>query len=183
MPCLPWIIQINHNITNNSREKITCHTQNVIYFLSCNQCNVQYVGETTLPLHKRINLHKRAKFGCKYVIKHFKDVCVGASLSVQIAELFPVTGYKNTNVSPVNRETRLDRKNYWIETLRLSYSYGLNKRERKADPKLPVGCSFPPIPRTRQRSARCRNYVNFDNLKDTESIFDCIIHNYITEDI
>ena len=63
----------------------------MIYLLSCNQCNVQYVGETTLPLHKRINLHSRADPGCKNAIIHFKNVCVHASFSVQIIEAFPGT--------------------------------------------------------------------------------------------
>ena len=99
----------------------------MIHLLSCNLCNVQYVGETTLPLHKRINLHKRAKSGCEHVIKRFKHVCVDASFSVQIIEVFPGTGYKNNKVCPINRETRLDREDYWIETLRIFYRYGLSK--------------------------------------------------------
>ena len=75
--------QKNYNITNHSRIKITCHTQNVVYLLSCNQCNVQYASETALPLHKRINLHRRAKSGCENDIKYFKDVCIGASFPVK----------------------------------------------------------------------------------------------------
>ena len=47
------------NIANHFRENITCHTQNVIYLLSFNQCNVHYEGETTLLLYQRINLHRR----------------------------------------------------------------------------------------------------------------------------
>ena len=82
----------------------------MIYLLSCNQCNVQYVGEITFLLKERINLHRRAKSGCEYVIKYFKDVCVGASPSVQIIELFSGTGHKNNKVCPVNRESRLDRE-------------------------------------------------------------------------
>lgn len=45
------------------------------------------------------------------MIKHFKDVCIGASLSFQIIEAFPGTGYKNNRVCPVNREARLDKEN------------------------------------------------------------------------
>ena len=123
---------------------------------------------------------QRAKSWCKYVIKHFKDVCVGASSSVQITEAFPGTGYKNNKMCSVNRETRLHREGYWIETLQISYPYSLNERKRNSDPNVPVGYSFPPIPRSRQRSARCRNNVNFDNLKDMESIFNCI-HNYTSD--
>ena len=52
----------------------------------------------------------------------------------------------------------------------------------KENLNLSIGYSFPPIPRAIQRSARCRNNVNFDNVKDMKSIFNCI-HNYITDDI
>ena len=89
----------------------------MIFLLSCNHCNVEYVGGTTLPLRKTISLHKWAKSGCEYVIKHFKDICIGASFSVQIIEVFLGTGYKNNKVCPVNCETRLDREGYWMETL------------------------------------------------------------------
>ena len=51
-------------------------------------------------------------------MKYFKDVCNGAS--VQIIGVFPG-----------NRETRLDREDYWIQTLRTSYTNGLNERKRK----------------------------------------------------
>lgn len=144
----------------------------MIYLPSCNQCNLQYIGEIILALSKRINLHRKAKFGWDYVIKHFKHVYVGASFSVQVNEVFSGSGYNNNTVCPVNRETKLDREDSWIENLRTSYQYGLNKRrKRKVDLNLPVGPSFLPIPRSRERSARCRNNVNFDNIKDMESIF------------
>ena len=64
----------------------------MIYLLSCNQYNVQYVREVSLPLHKRNNLHRSANSRYEYVTKHLKDVCVGTSLSVQITEVFPGTG-------------------------------------------------------------------------------------------
>ena len=69
-------------VINHSKENITCHSQNLIYLLSCRNCNFQYVGETTIPLHKRINIHRKAKSGCEYFIKHFKDSCKGSSFSV-----------------------------------------------------------------------------------------------------
>ena len=115
-------------------------------------------------------------------MKHSKDVCAGASFSVQIIYVFSDTGYKINKVCPANCESRLGRKDYWIETLWTSYPYILNERKRNADPNLAVECSFPPIPRSRQRSARWRNNVNFDNFKDMESTLNCI-HNYITDDI
>ena len=124
-----------------------------------------------LCLFIKESIYTKAKSECGYVTKRFKYVCVGASFSVQIIEVFPGTGYKNNKLCPVNCEARLDRENYWIETLRIFYSYGLNKRKRKDDPNLPVGCSFPNTPRSRQRSSKCRNNVNFNNFRDMETIF------------
>ena len=84
----------------------------MIYLLSCKESNVQYVRKITFPLQKGINLHRRAKSEYKYVIKHSKDVCVGAYFSVQITELFPCTGCNNNKMCSVNRESRLDREYY-----------------------------------------------------------------------
>ena len=70
--CTPGFNTKNYNITNYSRENITYHSQNVINLVSCNQCNVQYVCETTLPLHERINLNRRAQSGGNYVINYSK---------------------------------------------------------------------------------------------------------------
>ena len=97
-------------------------------------------------------------------------------------EVFPGTEYKNKNVCPVNRETRLDKEVCWKKSLRTSYAYGLNKRKMNFDPNSPVGSSFPPFPRSKQRCVKYRHNVNFDNLKSMESIFN-YIQNYITDDI
>ena len=74
---------------------------------------------------------------------HFKDVCIGASISFEIIEVFPDTGCKNNKLCPVNHETRLYREDYLVETLWTSNTYGLNERKRIADPNFPVGCSLP----------------------------------------
>ena len=36
---------------------ILCHFENLIYLLTCKKGNIQYVGKTALPLHKKINIH------------------------------------------------------------------------------------------------------------------------------
>ena len=94
-------------MTNYSTENITCHNQNVIFFFFCNECRVQYGSESTLPLHKRINLHRRAKFGCENVIKHFKDFCISASFSVQIIQVLSGIGCNNNKACPDNRGTTI----------------------------------------------------------------------------
>ena len=133
-----------------------------------------------MPLNKRINLNRRAKSGCEYVIKHFKDVSICASFSVQNIEVFPGAGYKSKD-GPVNRKNRLNREDYWKETLRTSYPCGLNERKKKIHQNLSVRYSFPLISRSRQRSVRCSNKAYFDKVKSMESIFICA-HNYIADD-
>ena len=46
---------------NHSKEQITCHSQNLIYLLTCCSCSTQYVEETTASLNRRINIHRTAK--------------------------------------------------------------------------------------------------------------------------
>lgn len=117
----------------------------MIHLVSCNQCNLKYVGETTLPLDKRINLHRRVRSGWKYFMKVFKDVYVSASFLVQMIKIFPGTGYRRNKACLVNREIRLDREDCWKETLWTSYHCALNeskRSKRRAEPSWSVGCLF-----------------------------------------
>ena len=43
-------------VINHSGENLSCKSENLIYLLSCGRCNMQYVGETMIPLHRRINI-------------------------------------------------------------------------------------------------------------------------------
>ena len=36
---------------------LTCQSNRVVYLIQCNQCQKQYVGQTTKPLHIRMNQH------------------------------------------------------------------------------------------------------------------------------
>ena len=40
------------------RQNTDCTTENVVYLISCNSCNKQYVGETKGLLNKRMNGHR-----------------------------------------------------------------------------------------------------------------------------
>ena len=169
------VTHYNCQFINHSQENLNCHSQNLIYLLSCNNCNIQYVGETAIPLHKRINIHRKAKTGCEYVIKHFKETCAGASFSIQILEKFVGTGYSNNKVDPADRLKRLDREDYWIKTLRTIYPYGLNERVRNSQKDIPVGSLFPSIPRSRQRVVRSRRGRNHHDVNmSTQDFFDTL---------
>ena len=103
---------------------IHCKLQNYIYVTKCSSCFVQYVGESVIPVNKRMNIHRKGKSGCEIAIDHYKNVCPGATFSVQILEKLPGNGYKNGKVDPAMLKYRLEREDYWIKTLRTSYPYG-----------------------------------------------------------
>ena len=65
-------------IINYSWENISCPTSNLIYVLTCSTCNIQYIVETALPLHKRINIYRSTKFCSEYMIKNFRNNCVAS---------------------------------------------------------------------------------------------------------
>ena len=138
---------------NETEKKITCKLQNYIYLLTCHHCNVQYVGESILPLHQRINIHRRAKSGCQLFIRHFKDVCPGATFSIQIIEVLPGSGYKNGKMDLEIARYRKDREDFWMKEMRAVYPYGLCKKvKHKGTPTdAPTGVLFPPLPRHGER--------------------------------
>ena len=55
------------------------------------------MGETTLPLHKRINIHRTSKSGCENIISHFSGPCKGHTFSIQVLEKFEGDGYNSLN--------------------------------------------------------------------------------------
>lgn len=44
--------------TRPIRSYLTCDTENLIYMIQCNRCNLQYIGKTKGPLKKRFNPHR-----------------------------------------------------------------------------------------------------------------------------
>ena len=44
--------------TFNIRQVANCKTNNVIYLLTCKKCKLQYVGQTSQPVSKRMNSHR-----------------------------------------------------------------------------------------------------------------------------
>ena len=40
------------------KSRASCKSSNVIYFITCRSCSLQYVGKTSQPLHLRVNGHR-----------------------------------------------------------------------------------------------------------------------------
>ena len=166
--------RVHSTIDVNQSSKL-CKFQNFIYLLSCNSCNIQYVGESISPLHMRMNIHRTGKTGCSHCIEHFSNVCPGSTFTIQVIEKLPGNGYINGSIDATMREYRLKREDFWMKTLRTVYPYGLNEKTKFMSRNVPIGKLFPPLPRTGNRllnNGRMRN-KNSENRKLAN--LDCFI--------
>ena len=63
-------------IVNHSKANISCYTSSLIFLPTFSTSKIQYVRETVLPLHKRVDIHGTVNSGREYMIKHFQNDCV-----------------------------------------------------------------------------------------------------------
>ena len=101
---------------------LTCKSHNVIYLVSCNQCNLQYVGLTTQKIRDRIGQHIRhikKNDLTTYLVRHFNNS--DHDISDIRVSIIDYVGH-NTQGS----HELLELENYWIRTLNTAYPFGLN---------------------------------------------------------
>ena len=114
-----------HTVCNSSGEStVSCKTKNLIYLITCDQCGMQYVGETSQFFKSRIGQHRsgiKTKRGCRILTKHFNSGCT--SFKAKIIEALP---YLQTE-EETNKARRV-RESFFIRELRTKYPYGLNDR-------------------------------------------------------
>ena len=71
-------------------ENLNCDSSNLIYLLTCNNCSLQYTGETVQVLKQRIRQHRSGTFSDndgKVFYEHLSSgMCSGAGFSVQIIQ-------------------------------------------------------------------------------------------------
>ena len=143
-------------------EVVNCNTSNIIYLLTCNCCNFQYVGETSQTIYNRCKQHRSdIKAGKKntYLVQHFKNGrCNNATFTFQVIENLEGTGRTNDNKKsdPASVSGRRTRETEWILALRTAYPYGLNEkieesgdlnRLRQENDGI-IGKKFPKLPRS-----------------------------------
>ena len=139
-------------------------------------CGVPYVGESIVPINKRMNIHRTAKTGCTNFIHHYTKVCPGAKFSIQILEKLPGDGYLNGAIDEKMRERRLEREDYWMKTLRTVYPYGLNEKTKFMNQDTPIGILFPPLPRHGQKFLEQRNRTNISGENPLSKIIPFLSH-------
>ena len=175
---------------------INDHSENVVYLLTCNNCALQYVGETVRPLGERIAGHRRcirdfAKgniHGCKILSEHFnKDTCKGSEFTIRILEKLEGNGRvgpKKTDPQDKNSvRIRLAREKHWMLKLRTVFPFGMNEKvgdEWKQNESTPVSTKFPKL----CRSVRVTKGNRANRNKTPESFLDSlklILNNKVKE--
>ena len=110
--------------SSNTKEKFKlkgefkCRTPGVIYLLTCEKCKLQYVGQTGRSFHDRIREHMYSivkaenAIGIHFNSKGHNHLHMEATV---IEKVFPNTPHY-----------RLEREDFWIETLNTKKPKGLN---------------------------------------------------------
>ena len=117
-----------YKVINHTEERLSCHSQNIIYLLTCLCCGIQYVGETIWPFHKRNNQHRSEPN------EHFEYHCNTSctySFSYQIIEKLPGNGYNpDGSINKEMSKIRKDKEDEWIKKMRVIFPYGLCEKAR-----------------------------------------------------
>ena len=107
---------------------LNCTTENVVYLITCNLCNIQYIGETKNSVRVRFNGHKSSiKSGksSQLVHHHFHNECHGLNnCSILPIEKIEALGLNDQAL----KNLRLERELFWTKMLQTSYPLGLNVR-------------------------------------------------------
>ena len=109
---------------------IDCHSANVIYLITCNNCSLQYAGETVQKLNNRFTMHRTGikspeKHGtCRILTGHFNEgSCKNSSYSVSILEKLEGNGHtKRKALDPSQTAIRKARELHWMLKLRTVFS-------------------------------------------------------------
>lgn len=109
----------NYNLNFNTN----CSTSDVIYLITCKKCSIQYVGQTSQQVSKRMNSHR-------FDINNFYDPL----FSTHVATHFNTEDHclEDFSFMPIdivhNNMNRLLKETYWIHKLGTEIPNGLNAK-------------------------------------------------------
>ena len=110
----------------NTRSKVTCRSNNLIYCLCCKTCRKHYVGQTKRPLVERLREHLRninQKNDIHIVGRHCNEPDHDGSKSLSVQVLNFAKGHPDSRSS---LDLRLELESMWINRLRSHVPTGLN---------------------------------------------------------
>lgn len=98
-----------------------CNSKNVVYLITCDRCQIRYVGETVQKLSARIkhfcrSVRQRTAFGCRKLIEHLNN---GSCSSFTVNILDSCSSHSDKAVEKKNRLTR-ENFFYWFAANRVS---------------------------------------------------------------
>jgi GIY-YIG catalytic domain len=118
-------IYVSSNFTSSYNNKnfrlyanLNCKSSHVVYLIICLKCKIQYVGETSKPLHVRMNNHRS---------------CISQNRDTPIGIHFNSIGHNLTHVKVIpievqyNTRDRRSREYFWQLHLSTIFPKGLNK--------------------------------------------------------
>ena len=135
-------------------DHLTCSTENIVYLISCQLCNNQYVGESMNSIQKRFNGHRtfmRNGKSSQLVHGHFHNDCHG----LNNCRIIPIEKIEapGLNQKEMTRY-RLDREKHWITALQTCYPLGLNERLKGLGDFTPSQGRYPDFGGRRRRNNR-----------------------------
>ena len=101
--------------------EVSCKTKNVIYAITCNKCNIHYVGETCQEIKRRFMQHRSDVIkGLKntFLVKHFSEAN-HAWTDMRITVLDKISEERD---KPKLRDMEIN----WIKILTSAHPFGLN---------------------------------------------------------
>ena len=124
-----------HKPSTADQDFLTCKSENIIYMIYCQVCNIQYIGETKQKLIRRFSNHKtniNGKKSGQVVHKHFEESGHGIS-NLRVIPIEKIDK-NNVNLRGLNEiqkdkaitKYRLEREKIWISKLQTAYPFGLN---------------------------------------------------------
>lgn len=103
---------------------LNCESHNVIYLISCNKCNLQYVGKTETSLGARFSRHKtsiRLNYD-KPVANHFNQ----PNHNLEDCYIIPIEQLQVRFDKKANTAALRKREDFWIEQLNTVEPNGIN---------------------------------------------------------
>lgn len=125
MLSVPFIEQTKEVTSSRTKKKtpvqglFNCSTSGVVYVITCNKCDKQYVGQTSRNLKDRIQNHlqyirqNKEATGIHFNLPGHRT----SDLKVQVIE----------KVFPNEKFNLLEREDFWIKKMCSKVPFGLNK--------------------------------------------------------
>ena len=127
--------------SSQGRSKV-CSSSNVIYAITCTYCNSHYIGQTSLTLKERFNVHKSVlKHKHQSTLtSHFTNKFHPHNNYLAFIKILPLEQVPPTNNQNLNLVNLLARETHWMSLLE-THKFGMN-HIRECSPPLPFILTF-----------------------------------------